>query len=282
MLMTTKMIVGSLTPDYESPACRLQRLVRDGKYIPVVRGLYETDPDTPGHLLATAIRSPSYLSFEWALSYHGLIPEGVVAYTSATCATRHGKVYTNAFGRYHYRDVPKDAFPFGTGMIRERGYTWWLASSEKALCDELYIKPAVRSLEDMRDMLFEDLRIYEDGLLEMDKEKVSTLAEKYRCSNVRLFAKLMERGFRCLMILNTRRIRTGSRRASRHARSMPFRGPASSIMQASTAVLRCAYSTVSIGSPRNWISRSCALMSDSVSRITSPGRRGSCRLWDWG
>lgn len=229
MLMTTKMITGSLNLEYDSPACKLQRLVRDGEYIPVVRGFYETDPDTPGHLLATAIRSPSYLSFEWALSFHGLIPEGVAAYTSATCATRHSKVYRNAFGRYHFRDVPAEAFPIGTSMIRDGGYAWWLAGPEKALCDELYIKPAVRTLGDIRDMLFDDLRIYEEGLMDMDAGLISKLAEKYRCSNVRLFARLAERGFRCRPGQHWIRTRTGPRRASRPWPSTHWRRRGSSM-----------------------------------------------------
>ena len=44
----------------------------------------ETDSTVSGHLLAASIYGPSYLSFEFALSWHGLIPEAVYNCTAAT------------------------------------------------------------------------------------------------------------------------------------------------------------------------------------------------------
>jgi len=41
----------------------------------IVNGLYETNPYTPPYLLSGTIYGPSYISFEYALSIHGLIPE---------------------------------------------------------------------------------------------------------------------------------------------------------------------------------------------------------------
>ena len=192
MIMTTPMIVQTLS-DYSNPSCRLGRLVDKGEYIKVVRGIYETDPRTPGHYLAQAIRNPSYISFEWALSYYGLIPEAVSTYTCATYLTHRSKRYSNHFGIYSYRDTAYRAFPFCTRMISENGYCWWIADPEKALCDELYIKPPVYSLKDMEDMLFEDLRIDEEELMKMDPQTVRELSGLYGSSNVRLFARILGR-----------------------------------------------------------------------------------------
>ena len=83
MLKTTGMILEELK-QYASPADKLGRLVKQGKYIPIVKGLYETKSNVPGYLLAGSIYGPSYLSFEFALAYYGLIPEAVYAFTSAT------------------------------------------------------------------------------------------------------------------------------------------------------------------------------------------------------
>lgn len=192
MIVTSSLIMESLR-EYSNPACKLERMVKNGDYIRVVRGIYETDPDTPGQYLAQAIRNPSYLSFEWALAYHGLIPEAVYVYTSATYKTRRSKSYSNHFGDYWYRDVAPNAFPYGTKMITENGYTWWIATPEKAICDELYIKPPVYSQRDLKDMLFEDLRINIDDLMELDFDRIRKLSKMYGCSNVKLFGKVMEK-----------------------------------------------------------------------------------------
>ena len=181
MLLTSPMLIQSLS-DYANPACRLERLVRDGKYIRVIRGLYETDPKTPGHYLAQAIRNPSYLSFEWALAYYGLIPEAVPVFTSATYITHRSKMYDTPFGHYWYRDVAADAYPYHTRMIKENGYTWWIAEPEKAICDELY--------EKMDD---EGEGCYESELMRIDIELVKPLSVLYGSSNVKLFSKVMEK-----------------------------------------------------------------------------------------
>ncbi|MDD3361788.1 MAG: hypothetical protein PHW34_08975 [Hespellia sp.] len=83
MIKTTSMILNELK-QYANPADKLARLVQSGEYTKIVNGLYETSPSVPGYLLAESIYGPSYLSFEFALSYHGLIPEAVYAFTSAT------------------------------------------------------------------------------------------------------------------------------------------------------------------------------------------------------
>lgn len=68
--------------DYHAPANKLSRMVSGGELIPVVKGLYETDAAISGYLLAGSIYGPSYLSFEFALSEYGLIPEAVYIYIS--------------------------------------------------------------------------------------------------------------------------------------------------------------------------------------------------------
>ena len=50
----------------------------------IINGLYETNSNTPAHLLAGSIYGPSYISFKYALSFYGLIPEHVTTITYAT------------------------------------------------------------------------------------------------------------------------------------------------------------------------------------------------------
>ena len=72
MIQTTAMLLDELQ-NYRYPANKLARMVAQGDIYPVVRGLYVTDRNTPGHVLAASIYGPSYLSFDYALSYWHLI-----------------------------------------------------------------------------------------------------------------------------------------------------------------------------------------------------------------
>ena len=76
MIKTVSMLKQELK-EYSDITSRISILVDKGELTLIIRGYYETDKTTPGHYLASLIYGPSYLSFEFALSYHGLIPEAV-------------------------------------------------------------------------------------------------------------------------------------------------------------------------------------------------------------
>ena len=78
--------------DYKAPNNKISRMVRNGIITPIIKGLYETNENTPGYLLANIIYGPSYLSFDFALSYYGLIPEAVYTFTSATFEKKKEKI----------------------------------------------------------------------------------------------------------------------------------------------------------------------------------------------
>lgn len=179
--------------DYSNPACKLQRLVRDGKYTQVIRGLYESDPNTSGHMLATAIHSPSYLSFEYALYHYDIIPERVYVFTSATYNTHRTKMYNTPFGTFTYRDSPKEAFHWGVTYHEENGHSCWIAEPVKAICDELYIKPPVSNHRELEELMFDDLRMDEDIVSGLDRKDVRLLADLYHCRNVTRLAGYLER-----------------------------------------------------------------------------------------
>ena len=83
MIKTTNILLEELK-GYACPNHKIGRMVRENELIPIVKGLYETECSTSGYLLAGSIFGPSYLSFDFALGIHGLIPEAVYAFTSAT------------------------------------------------------------------------------------------------------------------------------------------------------------------------------------------------------
>ena len=143
VISTTELL--NLYKDYKVPAMKIKREIEKGKYIYLNRGLYETDKNVPGYLLAGYIKSPSYLSFEYALSYYGLIPESVYVYTSATTCQRHTYYYENKFGRYSYQDIPKTAFGYDVLYYEADGYSYMIASKEKAICDYLAIREPLKN-----------------------------------------------------------------------------------------------------------------------------------------
>lgn len=96
---------------------------------------------------ATCIYGPSYLSFDFALSYYDLIPERVYAITSATLDARKNKTFTNVYARFEYSDIPSQVYPEGLKLIRKGEYYAQIATKEKAICDSLYKWPVVHSVK---------------------------------------------------------------------------------------------------------------------------------------
>ena len=80
MIKTTAMLLEELS-EYGSPKSKLSRMAKNGEYFPITKGIYETDRHTPAYLLAGSIYGPSYISFEYALSFYGMIPEAVYTVT---------------------------------------------------------------------------------------------------------------------------------------------------------------------------------------------------------
>ena len=179
--------------DYVNPDDKIYRLVKSDKLFPISKGLYEDDRSTSGQYLASSIYGPSYLSFDYALSYYGLIPEATFVYTSATFEKKKKKIYTNMFGTFTYADVPANIFPLGIKLVESDGYIMYIASPEKALCDKLYSLPPVKNQKELRTLLFDNLRIDADAFTQLDAADIISLSEQYKSNNVRALAKLIRR-----------------------------------------------------------------------------------------
>lgn len=178
---------------YANPKAKLSRMVKQGECFHVAKGLYETDRNVPGYLLAGSIYGPSYISFAYALGFYGMIPEAVYTVTSATFEKKKKKKYETAFGTFTYRDVPSAVFPLAIRLVQEGNYFYRIAEPEKALCDQLYTLSPVSNTKALADMLFEDLRIEESELWKLDAEKISFLSEYYHSTNVKKLAILLRR-----------------------------------------------------------------------------------------
>ncbi len=116
----------------------LHRYTKRELIVRLKKGLYTLrETNLPEPYIANKLYEPSYVSLEFALSYHGVIPETVYEITSVTSKpTRRfetvGKVFT-------YRRIKKEAF---TGYLSEkqRGFTFHIAEPEKAWVDLNYLR----------------------------------------------------------------------------------------------------------------------------------------------
>lgn len=192
MVKLTKELILELDT-FSNPNTKIARLLKENKLFKIKQGFYETNKDVNPFYLTNIIYGPSYISFQTALAYYGLIPERVYAITSATFGKHKIKEYKNIFGTYLYMDIPKTAYPFGIEKIEENGYCYFIATKEKAICDMLYEYQPVYSVKDIKKLLFEDLRIDEDIFLNLNMDLLKELSSLYKTTNHKILIKYLER-----------------------------------------------------------------------------------------
>ena len=195
MIITIDVVKANNLANYKNKNNKISRDIQSGKLYKVIPGLYETDPNTAGYLLAGSIYGPSYISFEYALSYYGLIPERVSTVTCATFNKKKKKQYCTDFGTFTYRDIPNDAYPEELLLKTEGSYSYQIATPEKAICDKLYTLSPLGNYSNLEDMLFNDLRIEEESLNKLNIDKIEKLNNLYHSTNVNLLTKYMRRRY---------------------------------------------------------------------------------------
>ncbi len=178
---------------YSNKNTKLSRDVKTGKLIKIKNGLYETDAKTSPYLLAGSIYGPSYISFEYALSCYGLIPERVYAVTCATFGKKKKKMFNTPFGLFLYRDVPKEAYQYEVLLKCEKNYSYQIATPEKALCDKLYTLSPLKNYKELENMLFDDLRIDVFEFENLRADVIEALSTYYHSTNIKLLAGYMKK-----------------------------------------------------------------------------------------
>lgn len=190
MIVTYEILKNSLT-NYKAPDIKIKRMADNGEIIKLRKNLYETDKNISGYLVANAIYSPSYISFDYALSYYGLIPEAVYVYTSATYNKGKKKEYKNSLGTFTYRDVPACVYPYGLKIFKENNYSYVMATAEKALCDKLYTLKPLKNKEEMYSLLFDNLRIDIDIFKNLEFKDIYVLCDLYKSTNMKILKKVI-------------------------------------------------------------------------------------------
>lgn len=184
-IFTVDMLKNILAKEYDQPIQKINYMVKNGDLLALKRGVYvfsEKYRTTPLNFISIAnkIHQPSYVSFEFALSYHGLIPERVYTITSAS--SKKSAEYTTPLGNFSYQKIPTKAYSLGVDWkYSEQDGGYFIATPEKALCDKIYADKRAKNLHEneVLEYLEEDLRIDYEELLKLDSKLVWYIAMGY-------------------------------------------------------------------------------------------------------
>jgi predicted transcriptional regulator of viral defense system len=128
--------------------------------------------------IANRIYAPSYVSFEMALAYYGLIPESVYGVTCAS--TRKTSRFKTPVGAFIYRSIRPKLY-FGFSLFRNNEKLFKIAFPEKAFLDLFYIKSELRDITG-----FESLRINREVFLKlMNRSKINVYLGAYRQASLK-------------------------------------------------------------------------------------------------
>ncbi len=150
---------------------------QDKKYIrKIIKGYYIfSDLELNENVLfeiANRIYSPSYISFEMALSYYRLIPESV--YTITSVSTRRTYQFKTPIAEFTYKTIKPRLF-FGYDLVKYDNKYFKIASIEKAILDYFYINSDIKRNSD-----FASLRINrEEFFKQANEEKLHKFLGKF-------------------------------------------------------------------------------------------------------
>jgi len=183
---------------YANASGKVTSLLRKGVIVRVKKGLYVFGADYQlrpysRELLANLIYGPSFLSLEYALSYHGLIPERVEQLTSVS--TGRAKEFNTPVGTFVYRPASQGSFHLGMHRVEQGDVSFLIASAERALADKVREdrSATVRSWADAEGYLFEDLRVDKSAFRALNPGFLGQLGDALGSRKVAFCARLLHR-----------------------------------------------------------------------------------------
>jgi len=198
-VFTHEQIEAILTSHVNNVNAKISYMVKKGELIRLKKGIYTFGKEylaNPIDMISAAnlLYAPSYVSFEYALSYYGLIPERVYEITSATM--RMKKEFHTPVGRFTYKVVPLQAYALGVDWNYDKTHGGQLlATAEKALCDKIKSDRGIGRLSQQKLEIYleYDLRIDMELLFNLDVALIEAIATAYKSSNLQNLAKLINK-----------------------------------------------------------------------------------------
>jgi len=198
-IFTHEEIANFLKDEVSNVNAKISYMTKQGILLRLKKGLYTfgglyQDSAVDTIAIANRLYTPSYVSFDYVLSYYGLIPERVYEITSATLHTK--KVFNTPLGRFSYRPIPLSVYALGVDWLYdERNGGKFIATPEKALCDKIRGDRGVGRLthKRMKEYLFYDLRIEQEALHKLDMILIEEIAKGYKSYNLKSLTSLLKK-----------------------------------------------------------------------------------------
>lgn len=179
----TTSVLASALGDVVNINDKIRRMEQAGEVIRLKRGLYVVSQEITckplsQELIANQLYTPSYISCMSALRFYGLTPEAV--YQTQSMTIKHTRTFETPVGVFAYNNVARKVFPIGVTNITRNGYSFVIATPEKALCDLIATSPQVnlRYLTDAQRYLEEDIRLDMDAFGKMNPD----IFREYACA----------------------------------------------------------------------------------------------------
>ena len=198
-IFTHEEIANILKDEVSNVNAKISYMTKQGTLIRLKKGVYGfgglyQDGSFDNIVIANRLYAPSYVSFDYALSYYGLTPERVYEVTSATLHSK--KIFDTQLGRFSYSPVPIEAYALGVDWLYdERDGGKFIATPEKALCDKIRADRGLGRLtqEKMKAYLIYDLRIEWELLLSLNRGLIDEIAKRYRSYNLKSLSSLLKK-----------------------------------------------------------------------------------------
>jgi predicted transcriptional regulator of viral defense system len=190
------LLTGALS-DYAGVRQKINELLKAGIIVRVKKGLYVFGPAYNNALvckevLGNLIYGPSCISLEYALSYHGFIPERVETITSVT--PKRDKEFSTPLGQFNYRYLGLEKYPHGIEQVWiDRSHPVLMASPEKALCDYVALNKVsgIKGDDAAHEFLEFDLRIDRENWARFDSNILRKLNKFYRNKNIERIVEVL-------------------------------------------------------------------------------------------
>ena len=193
-------LLTSVLSGYSGVRQKINDLLRSGVIVRVKKGLYVFGPEYTRtrickEVLANLIYGPSCISMEYALAFHGLIPERVETLTSVT--PKKDKTFDTPLGRFTYRYLVLEKYAAGIEQVWiDPQHPVLMATIEKALCDYVTLNkvPIVTTYAEARDFLEKDLRIDREHWKQFKPNELQRLNRLYRSKSIEQILDVLEAG----------------------------------------------------------------------------------------
>lgn len=170
-----------LSSHYRAPLKVLSAMEQEHKVLRLKRGTYAFVDGFDPLAAASLLHGPSYVSFETALSYYGMIPERgeqILSVVDGRATSYHTSV-----AHYIYHSQHRALFARGMTLEVRAHDTLAIANPEKALLDTLSrakLQAAPSSPSQILEYVIDGLRVDEDALARLSLKKIREMATLYR------------------------------------------------------------------------------------------------------